>query len=74
MKTQAKTGITHLNSLPDEALIDVKKVAELLDASRATVYRLVEQNKDFPRPRRLGMRCTRWRVGDLRAYLNGEAA
>lgn len=67
-KTEAKLKQFHL--LPDEALIGIDVLCALLDRSRASIWRDVK-SKRCPAPVKIGTRCTRWRVGDLRkAVLN----
>lgn len=56
--------------LPDAALIDVRVVSALLGRSTASVWRDVAQGRLSP-PVHVGARSTRWRVGDVRAALNG---
>jgi predicted DNA-binding transcriptional regulator AlpA len=57
-------------SLPDAALIDVRVVSALVGRSTASVWRDVSQGRLSP-PVHVGARSTRWRVGDVRAALNG---
>jgi len=48
-------------------LIGVGKVAELLDCSQRTVYRLADCGR-LPRPRKVG-RLVRWSVGEIRDWV-----
>jgi predicted DNA-binding transcriptional regulator AlpA len=52
----------------DIALIDVRAVAELLGVSESWVWERTKGGH-FPQPVRLGSRCTRWRVRDIRLYV-----
>ncbi|MFT3963708.1 helix-turn-helix transcriptional regulator [Propionivibrio sp.] len=56
------------NSLPDEALIDVRFVAVLFDCSDNTVWRRVKSGM-LPSPIRVSPQQTRWRVGGIRKVL-----
>jgi prophage regulatory protein len=55
-----------------DALLKVDVVASFADVSRATVYRRVRDGS-FPKPVRLSARCTRWRAGDVMAWLRAMA-
>jgi predicted DNA-binding transcriptional regulator AlpA len=65
----------NFDTLPDSAYVRVKAVVHLLPYSRATVWRKVAEDEDFPKPVKLGPGCTAWNVGDLRRHLaNMKAA
>ena len=57
--------------LPNDALIDLKMVSTLASRSRSSIYRDIQLGY-FVKPIRLGKSSSRWRVGDVRAYLNGN--
>ena len=57
--------------LPAEALIDITAVSAVLSRSPASVWRDTAEGRLAP-PIRVGLRSTRWRVGDVRAALRGE--
>ena len=73
---QNKLGV-HLDcirtfeALPADALIDLKMVSTLASRSRSSIYRDIQLGY-FVKPIRLGKISSRWRVGDVRAYLNGN--
>lgn len=69
-----KSNISHFSTLPDEAMVTVKTVAALLEQATVTVWRRSKREADFPKPRKFGSRCTRWRAGDVRAFLAGGNA
>lgn len=56
------------SDLADLALLDIKVVCELTGMKSTSIYSWVAAGK-FPEPIRLGPRCTRWRAGDVRAWL-----
>lgn len=58
------------DELPDSALIRQPILEALLGVSASTVWRLVNSGA-LPRVK-LTARCTGWRVGDVRAYLNAQ--
>ena len=64
-----KTNVSHFDLLPDSAMVTVKAFSAVLDAGDSTVWQ-----PDFPQPYRLGSKCTRWKVGDIRAFIAGKAA
>lgn len=62
--------------LPDQALVRISTVCNVLGLSRASVYRYVKEGR-IPAPLKLSPRATRWKVGDLRratAELQPQAA
>jgi predicted DNA-binding transcriptional regulator AlpA len=58
-------------ALPDDALVDLKTVSTLASRSRSSIYRDIQLGH-LGKPIRLGKISSRWRVGDVRAYLNGN--
>lgn len=64
----SRSGFTGFSSYPDEALVDVGVVAELLGCSRNTVWRR-SRGGVLPAPVKTGPRSTRWNVGAIRRYL-----
>lgn len=65
-------NIKDFAQLPDEALASVKIIAALTGNGVSTVWRYAALNPDFPKPIKLSARCTRFRVGDIRAYLKSR--
>jgi len=57
--------------LPNNALVDLKMVSLLASRSRSSIYRDIQLGY-FVKPIRLGKSSSRWRVEDVRAYLNGN--
>lgn len=57
-------------TLPD-ALLKVQTISAVAGMSSATIYRKVASG-DFPAPVRLGARCTRWKSGDVQAWLAAQ--
>ena len=65
--------LDHIKSfdvLPDGALVDVYTVAALSKRSRASIWRDVQAGR-LPQPIAIGPQARRWRVSDVRTYLNG---
>ncbi|MDO9404845.1 MAG: transcriptional regulator [Polaromonas sp.] len=62
-------SLESFDSLPADAQVRAAVVCRLLDCSRATLWRKLQQ-KTIPTPRREATNVLRWRVGDLREYLN----
>lgn len=58
--------------LPD-ALLRIKTVAQATGLSEATIYRKLAA-KEFCEPVRLGMRCTRWKAADVRAWIQAQGS
>ena len=63
--------IRTFEALPADALIDLKMVSTLTSRSRSSIYRDIQLGY-LEKPIRLGKSSSRWRVEDVRAYLNGN--
>ena len=59
-------------SLPD-ALLKIQTVATVTALSASSIFRKTKAG-EFPKPVKLGARCTRWRAADVRAWLAAQAA
>lgn len=62
-----------LTSMPPEALVSAKELSILSGRSRASLWRDVKAGR-LPQPIAIGPQARRWRVSDVRAYLNGGRA
>lgn len=57
-----------------DALLKMPTVSALTGLSRTTIYtRMLANPPTFPQAIRQGKRCTRWRAGDIRAFLQSLA-
>lgn len=57
---------------PNERLLPVARVAELLGVSASTIWRWTrEPGGSFPQPVRLSAGCTRWRLSDIETFAAG---
>lgn len=56
-----------------DALLQINTVSALAGLGRSTIYRLVSEDK-FPQPIKRGLRCTRFRAGDVTAWLKAQVA
>lgn len=48
-----------------ERYLTVDEVAERLSASRATIWRWVKNDLNFPKPIKVSLGATRWKLSDL---------
>lgn len=55
-----------------DSLLRLTVVESLTGMARATIYRKVKQGS-FCQPVRLNSRCSRWRAGDVQAWLRAQA-
>ena len=70
-----KTTLSQFDQLPDSAMVPVKLFGAVLNAGVSTIWRRAKAEPDsFPQPRRLGVKCTRFNVGDIRAFLAGKVS
>lgn len=56
------------------ALVDIKTVRSLCGFTSSTPIYDRLREKTFPEPIRLSKRCTRWRLRDVRAWLEAQGA
>lgn len=66
--------LRHLDKLPDSALVPIPVLAALTHQGISTAWRKLATDPTYPKVIRLGARCTRVRLGDVRALLAGGAA
>ena len=62
-----------LNCLPIGALISAKEICLIVGRSRASLWRDVQAGR-LPKPVAIGPQTRRWRIEDVRAYLEGDGA
>lgn len=55
-----------------DAQLQAATVATLTGRGISTLYSMVRAGK-FPAPKKHGKRCTRWRAGDVTAWLQAQA-
>lgn len=60
--------------LPDETFVPVKVFPLMAGIAVSTAWRRAKLEPDFPKPVRLGRRCTRFRLGDIRRFLTEREA
>lgn len=66
-------ALANFDVMPDSALVGFSVVEGVTGQSNATIHRRMKDDPSFPKPIRDG-RCTRFRVGDIRRYLEKKAA
>ncbi len=62
----------HAAQLAD-ALLRLSTVEAITGLGKSTIYAKLANN-EFPQPIRLGTRCTRFRAGDVQAWLAAQSA
>ena len=65
--------VRNFDTLPDDALLSVRDIGILASRSRASIWRDVRDGR-LPKPISIGAKAKRWRVEDVRAYLEGDEA
>jgi predicted DNA-binding transcriptional regulator AlpA len=65
--------LRHLDQMPDSALIPIPVFAKLAGQGLSTVWRKLAEDPKYPETIRLGARCTRVRLGDVRKLLSEGA-
>ena len=64
----------HFDQLPDGAMVPIKVLAAVTNEGISTHWAKAKRDPNHPQPIRLSAKCTRFRVGDIRAYLAGQDA
>lgn len=62
------------DNLPDSALVPVTAFPALMGIAVSTAWRRAKAEDGFPKPIRLSDKCTRWRVADIRRFMQGQPA
>jgi predicted DNA-binding transcriptional regulator AlpA len=65
--------LQEFDQMPGSALLSAKELSSLINRSRASLWRDVQAGR-LPKPIAIGPQARRWRVEDVRAYLNGDGA
>ena len=65
--------LRHLDTLPDSALVSIPVLAALTQQGVSTVWRKLAIDPTYPPVIKLGARCTRIKLGDIRKLI-GEGA
>lgn len=65
-----KPDLSQFDKLPDSAMVPVKAFPVLAGIAVSTAWRRAKSEPSFPQPVRLGVKCTRFRVGDIRKFIN----
>lgn len=59
--------------MQDVVLGALPKVREIVDLSKSEIYRRIAANT-FPAPAKLGYRCNRWNLAEVRAWAAARLA
>jgi predicted DNA-binding transcriptional regulator AlpA len=70
-KQSALDRISGFDELPDGALTDVAEISILAQRSKPSIWRDVRYGR-LAKPHKIGPNATRWFVGDVRRYLQGD--
>lgn len=60
--------INTIDALPDSARVSDREIAQLVGVAPTTVWRWAKAGI-LPQPQRIGIRCTRWNLGEVRQAL-----
>ena len=63
--------VTEQQNLPETGLIRLKQVLQFIPVSRSTWLAGVKAGR-FPKPIKLSLRTTAWKVADIRALINDD--
>ncbi|MBK6788741.1 MAG: AlpA family phage regulatory protein [Betaproteobacteria bacterium] len=70
MNKQSAAAVAAFTTLPDNGLVPVDAAAVICALGISTIWRRVKDGR-FPAPIKV-QRSTRWRAGDLRAWLQAQ--
>ncbi len=61
--------------IPDpRQLLTVNETSRMLSVSRATLYRMLQDDPSFPRPVKLTQKSTRWRYDQICLFINQKSS
>ena len=69
--TKKHDRLDHFNKLPDEALLSSREVSLITGRSRTSLWRDVARGS-LADPVKIGSHTVKWRVGDVKTFLNGS--
>ena len=64
--------LRNFNFLPDNSLVRLPTLMALYGLSKSTILREIKRGK-LPKPIRLSLRTTAWKVKDIRGNLNSKS-
>ena len=67
---KAEGRLSNFDELPDQALLSVKEVSHISGRSRTSLWRDVMRGS-LANPIKIGTHTVKWRVCDVRQFLNG---
>lgn len=56
---------------PEERLLRFREVEKKVSFGRTTIYKLIREGT-FPRPLKLTLASSRWRLSDIQAFIDGK--
>lgn len=56
---------------PEERLLKFAEVEKKVSFGRTTIYKLIREGT-FPRPLKLTLNSSRWKLSEIQAFINGE--
>ena len=62
--------VSSFDELPDQALLSAREVSQISGRSRTSLWRDVMRGS-LADPVKIGSHTVKWRVGDVRQFLNG---
>jgi predicted DNA-binding transcriptional regulator AlpA len=70
--TKKNDRIDLFEKLPDEALLSAREVSQISGRSRTSLWRDVARGS-LADPVKIGQHTVKWRVSDVKAFLNGSS-
>ncbi len=65
-------NLKDFDSFPDSALVPITVFPEMMGIAISTAHRRASEDPTFPKKVKLGNRCARFRVGEIRAFMAGN--
>ena len=56
---------------PEERLLKFHEVEKKVSFGRTTIYKLIREGT-FPKPLKLTLNSSRWKLSEIQAFMNGE--
>ncbi len=71
-RPKTENRLSNFDELPNQALLSMNEISQLSGRSRTSLWRDVMRGF-LAQPVKIGSHTVKWRVGDVRQFLNGGA-
>ncbi len=59
-----------MDQIKIEKLLSIKEVSYYVSLGKSNIWTMVKRGS-FPAPRKISVGCTRWKLSEIQAFING---